>query len=162
MQIFHCTSDDPRVFDEFALHFKSYIEYELNRTEAGNGIVGDLCWTGSPRLIPLANTILLDEQDLSHNSLLSVAEERLVDFLDDSDDSSDETSGSDGIFAYWKPVSGDISILTRETAVAIANLTDCCFLPESADKRVKLTNGNVQGAQDKLKALEPLMVNCRP
>lgn len=109
--------------------------------------------------MPLANTIIPNEQEPSHNGLLNAATERLVDFIDDSDDSSDDTSGSDSIFAYWEPKSGDISILTTETATAIANTTECFVWPESANKRVKLTSGNVQRAKDKLKRLEPLMVN---
>lgn len=87
--------------------------------------------------------------------------EILIQIDDDSDgDSSTDNTSSGGVPSlYWSPQCGDISILPLETAAAIANLTDCMICKEPESRRVRLINGNIYAALEKLQRLEALLVS---
>lgn len=90
---------------------------------------------------------------------LRLSDNPLVDFDQDSDDSTENTSsGEGGAAAYWKPNGGDISILLQDIARAVADATESFLFPEPSQQRVRLLHGNTQSALEKLKRLEPLLV----
>jgi len=113
----------------------------------------------SPRLRPLPNTTLPTESDFLLADDVRLSDNALIDFDQDSDDSTDKTSsGEGGAAAYWEPSCGDISIFLQDIAIAVADLTQCYLFPEPTQQRVRLLHGNTQLALEKLKRLEPLLV----
>lgn len=82
----------------------------------------------------------------------------LIDIDQDSDNSTDGSSSGGAPCLHWTPKCKDISILSREIASEISNLTECILYREYDSQRVKIMNGNIQAALDKLTRLEPLLV----
>ena len=81
-----------------------------------------------------------------------------IENASDDEDSTENTSSGGVPSLYWSPGCGDIGILSNETAAAIANLTDCMLCKEPEIRRVRLINGNVHAALEKLQRLEVLLV----
>lgn len=111
-------------------------------------------------MLQIPGTSLAPEIGIANDYGLSI--NTLVDIIEDSDDSSDESSSSGNGLAYWKPACDDITILSNEIALAISTITECYFYPEHDARRVKIIGGNVQAAVKKLEAMESLMVSQKP
>lgn len=124
-----------------------------------NGRGGDA--PESPKLLPLGYTKYDRDQQsfLSTTQISKLDVNPLIDFEEDSEESSSESSLSEEYSTYWIPKSGDIGILQRDFANAIAEQTGCIFCPEPEYKRVRLISGNIQAALAKLQRLEPLLVS---
>lgn len=110
-------------------------------------------------MLQIPGTSLAPEIGIANDYGLSI--NTLVDIIEDSDDSSDESSSSGNGLAYWKPTCDDITILSNEIALAISTITECYFYPEKDAHRVKIIGGNVQAAVKKLEAMESLMVSWK-
>lgn len=84
----------------------------------------------------------------------------LIDFDEDSEESSESSSLSGDSSVYWTPNSGNLDILQRDMVNGIANLTGCILCPEPEHRRIRLVSGNSQAALAKLQRLEPLLVSA--
>lgn len=113
--------------------------------------------TEDPLMLQLPGTSLA--VDMGGMNDYSLSMNTLVDIVEDSDDSSDNSSASGIGLTYWKPVGKDISILSNEIALAISTITECYFYPERDAHRVKIVGGSVKSALEKLKTMEPLMAS---
>ena len=112
---------------------------------------------------PIEGTAL-PELDDSGNLLehLGIAGDLIhIDEDSEDDDSTGNTSSGGVPSLYWSPKCGDVNILSTETATAIANLTPCMIYKEPESRRVRLMNGNIHVALDKLLRLEALLVRLR-
>jgi len=149
------TSDD-RAIKTFANTFKSVLDYNegIPKRKDTYDILDE-------ELIKPIDGTALPEVDASGNISEHFNRGNLIQVDNDSDeDSSTDNTSSGGVrSAYWSPQCGDISILSNETATAIANLTDSMIWKEPESKRVRLINGNVNLAFEKLKRLEQLLVS---
>jgi hypothetical protein len=113
-------------------------------------------------MLPLKHTTLgRDPNDsiASTTQLTKLDLNPLINLDEDSEESSDDTSLSGDTSTYWVPKGGNLSILHRDLANSIANLTGCIFCPEPEHKRMRLVSGNTQAALAKLRRLEPLLVS---
>lgn len=124
-----------------------------------SGKVGDA--PDSPKMLPLKHTIYEREADSipSTTQLSTLGMSTLIDLDEDSEESSSESSLSEDFSTYWIPKAGNIDILQRDLANAIAEQTGCIFCPEPEYKRVRLISGNTQAALARLQCVEPLLVS---
>ena len=112
-------------------------------------------FTEEPHFVPMQGTQLSDDED---NSSPLNGSMDLIDIDQNSDDSSNESSPCGVLCSYWYPKCGDSSILSRDTATAIATLTQCHFWEEAESRRWRLASGNMEAAIEKLERLEPMLV----
>lgn len=115
-------------------------------------------YTADPLMLEIPGTAHATDNSIPDDH--GIPTHTLVDIVEDSDDSSDDSSLSGIGLAYWKPAGNDISILTSDIATSISTITDCFFYPQQDSCRVKIVGGNVQVALQKLQTMEPLMVSC--
>ncbi len=154
--MFVLKTDDERAVKIFAATFKSVLDY--NQGIRKKKEIFD--FTNEELVKPIEGTVL-PEIDDSGNILQhfdSGVDLILVDDDSDEDDSTDNTSLGGLPSLYWSPQCGDISILPTETAAAIANLTNCMICKEPESRRVRLINGDIYMALEKLQRLEALLV----
>ena len=154
--MFTLKTNDPIAIGVFKQIFFTVINYlqEQSRTQGGIDILDDEI------LKPIEGTTSPGELEIVDASGYLNRDAGLIEIDDDSDDDSTEDNSSSGGVpsAYWSPACGNIHILTTETATAIANLTDCMLYKEVQNRRVRLMNGNIHLALEKLQKLEPLLV----
>ncbi|KAL2399709.1 hypothetical protein ABEF94_000492 [Exophiala dermatitidis] len=107
-----------------------------------------------PRLRPMPGCVLSDP--MADNSS---DDNELLDYHSDeeSDDNEDPLQSLQHLTAYWKPRSGDLSILLPAYAQEIRRLTGTEIFVEVAEKRYRLFQGNFKLAREKLLRLEPLL-----
>lgn len=125
-----------------------YIDYNVAR---------ELAFDDEPRIRPMEGTIMEDflRDDRSFG-------DGLLDYeSDDESDGQDALESLQHLITYWKPLSGDISILPEPYAREIARLTGTSLFAEEAEKRYRLFQGNFRLALEKLERLEPLLVSSR-
>jgi hypothetical protein len=140
--------DDNKTMQDFLTRMAGYIEYQLSAPPALDD---------EPRIWPLQGTVIEDliPQDLT-------ADRALLQYDSDTESSDgDALEPMQHMTAYWKPQSGDISILPPMYAKEIAQLTGSSLFAEEAEKRYRILQGNIQLAHEKLGRLEPLLVRFR-
>lgn len=80
-----------------------------------------------------------------------------ADWSDSEDEQRNPLSAMQHATTEWRPVHGNIKILTRGTAESIVALTKTELLPEPIQNLVRLVNGDFDAALGKLRNLESLM-----
>lgn len=107
-----------------------------------------------PRIFPIEGTVMVDpmrEDESDDNGLLEYQS-------DDESDNEDPLKSLQHLTAYWKPRSGDLTILLPMYAQEITRLTGTDIFAEEAEKRYRLFQGDFNLAREKLLRLEPLLV----
>ncbi|KIW65650.1 hypothetical protein, variant [Phialophora macrospora] len=129
---------------DFLTRMAGYIEYQLSAPPALDD---------EPRIWPLQGTVI---EDLIPEDL--TADRALLQYDSDTESSDgDALEPMQHLTAYWKPRSGNISILPPMYAKEIAQLTGASLFAEEAEKRYRILQGNIQLAREKLVRLEPLL-----
>jgi len=123
-----------------------YIDYNVHR---------ELAFDDEPRIRPMEGTVMDDfiRDDRSYgNGLLDYASE-------EESDGQDALESLQHLITYWKPQSGDITILPETYSREISRLTGTTLFAEEAEKRYRLFQGDFHLALAKLERLEPLLVS---
>ncbi|KAK5079814.1 hypothetical protein LTR70_003983 [Exophiala xenobiotica] len=153
--MFVLKSNDDLAIKTFAETFKSVLDYNqgiLRKKDAFDILDEEL-------IKPIKGTALPEIDDVGNilEHFGSGVDLIQIDAESDDDDSTENTSSGGVPSLYWSPKCGDISILSNETAAAVANLTDCMICKEPESRRVRLINGNIYVALEKLQRLEALL-----
>lgn len=155
--MFVLKSNDGLAIKTFAETFKSVLDYNqgiLRKKDTFDILDEEL-------IKPINGTALPEVDDVGNilEHFGSGGDLIQIDGESDDDDSTENTSSGGVPSLYWSPKGGDISILSNETAAAVANLTDCMICKEPESRRVRLINGNICVALEKLQRLEALLVS---
>ncbi|KAL2444701.1 hypothetical protein ABEF95_017160 [Exophiala dermatitidis] len=144
-KIFSSETEDKEALPGLLTTVSGYIENQEN-TQLG---IDD-----EPRLRPMQGCVLSDpmaDDSSDDNGLLDYHSD------EESDDNEDPLQSLQHLTAYWKPRSGDLSILLPAYAQEIRRLTGTEIFVEVAEKRYRLFQGNFKLAREKLLRLEPLL-----
>lgn len=112
----------------------------------------------SDRLRPIEGTVLRD--DLAEAKPYGTQDDLFFQIGDMNSDEEDDADENKNI-AYWQPKCGDISIITRDLAEDISDATGCFLDPDLPGQKVRLAQGNIQLALEKLERLEHVFVSSQ-